>query len=150
MRWDNVDLTAAWWTIPGALAKNGLAHRVPVSAPALAFLEQLCPAAVSTPWVFPSPRLQQRPLSKVSEAARLVARQTGVGYVTHDLRRTAASHMTSMGISRLVVAKILNHAEPGVTKVYDRHSYDAEKRQALEAWGAQVLALVGQTTTDTR
>jgi hypothetical protein len=50
--------------------------------------------------------------------------------------------MTSMGISRLVVGKILNHAEPGVTKVYDRHSYDAEKRQALEAWGQQVLAIV--------
>jgi hypothetical protein len=55
--------------------------------------------------------------------------------------------MTSMGISRLVVAKILNHAEPGVTKVYDRHSYDAEKRLALEAWGDRVLALVGQVTT---
>jgi hypothetical protein len=58
--------------------------------------------------------------------------------------------MTSMGISRLVVAKILNHAEPGITKVYDRHSYDAEKRQALEAWGAKVLALVAKETTEER
>ena len=46
--------------------------------------------------------------------------------------------MTSMGIPRLVVAKILNHIESGVTKVYDRHVYDAEKRQALEAWGRKV------------
>jgi len=43
-----------------------------------------------------------------------------------------------MGISRLTVAKILNHAEHGVTAVYDRHSYDQEKRQALEAWGARL------------
>jgi hypothetical protein len=50
--------------------------------------------------------------------------------------------MTSMGISRLVVAKILNHAEVGVTKVYDRHSYDGEKREALEAWGRKVRELV--------
>jgi hypothetical protein len=57
-------------------------------------------------------------------------------------RRTAASHMTSMGIPCLVVGKILNHVEPGVTKVYDRHSYDAEKRQALDAWGRKVMALV--------
>jgi integrase len=63
-------------------------------------------------------------------------------FVPHDLRRTAASHMASMGISRLVVGKILNHAEPGVTKVYDRHSYDAEKRQALNAWGERVMELV--------
>ena len=36
--------------------------------------------------------------------------------------------MTGMGISRLTVKKILNHAERDVTAVYDRHSYDPEKR----------------------
>jgi hypothetical protein len=35
--------------------------------------------------------------------------------------------MAGMGIPRLVIAKILNHVEPGVTAVYDRHSYDNEK-----------------------
>ena len=60
----------------------------------------------------------------------------------HDLRRTAASFMTSMGISRLVVSKILNHVESGITAVYDRHSYDAEKRQALEAWGQRVQGIL--------
>ena len=62
--------------------------------------------------------------------------------VPHDLRRTAASYMTSLGISRLVVAKILNHAETGVTAVYDRHSYDAEKRGALDAWGRRLTEIV--------
>lgn len=56
----------------------------------------------------------------------------------HDLRRTAASHMTSIGVSRLVVSKILNHAESGVTAVYDRHSYDSEKRTALDAWSLKL------------
>ncbi len=32
--------------------------------------------------------------------------------------------MTSNGVSRLVVAKVLNHAERGVTAVYDRNSYE--------------------------
>jgi len=53
----------------------------------------------------------------------------------HDLRRTAATFMTSMGVSRLVVSKILNHVESGVTAVYYRHSYDEEKREALTRWG---------------
>ena len=150
MQWDDVDLTTAWWTIPGTQAKNGRAHRVPLSAPVLALLHQCRTEDSLTSWVFPSPRLQQRPITNVPQTARLVADKAGVRYVTHDLRRTAASHMTSMGISRLVVAKILNHAEPGVTKVYDRHSYDAEKRQALEAWGTQVLTLVAQATADDR
>jgi len=51
--------------------------------------------------------------------------------------------MTSIGISRLVVSKILNHAEPGVTAVYDRHSYDREKRAALDAWGARLEEIIG-------
>ena len=131
MRWADVDLTAAWWTIPGTQAKNGLA-----------LLHQRRREDSATPWVFNSTKLQQRPITNVSVTARLVADKARVCYVTHDLRRTAASHMTSMGISRLVVAKILNHAEPGVTKVYDRHSYDAEKRQALAAWAQHLEAIV--------
>jgi hypothetical protein len=46
--------------------------------------------------------------------------------------------MTALGISRLTVSKILNHVETGVTAVYDRHGYDAEKRHALEAWAARL------------
>ena len=60
-------------------------------------------------------------------------------YLTpHDLRRTAATGMTALGINRLVVSKILNHVETSVTAIYDRHSYDAEKRHALEAWAAHL------------
>jgi integrase len=62
----------------------------------------------------------------------------------HDFRRTAATMMTSAGIPRLVVAKVLNHvsADAGVTAIYDRHSYDAEKRQALETWARALDAIV--------
>jgi hypothetical protein len=50
--------------------------------------------------------------------------------------------MTGMGISRLTVKKILNHAERDVTAIYDRHSYDPEKRKALEAWGRRLEEIV--------
>jgi hypothetical protein len=50
--------------------------------------------------------------------------------------------MTSAGVSRLVVAKILNHVETGVTAVYDRHSYDAEKRIALDLWGRELQRIL--------
>ena len=50
--------------------------------------------------------------------------------------------MTGSGIARLAVSKILNHVEGGVTAVYDRHSYDAEKRQALDSWGRRLQAVV--------
>ena len=51
-----------------------------------------------------------------------------------------------LGISRLTVSKILNHVESGVTSVYDRHSYDGEKKQALEAWGQRLTDIVAGTT----
>jgi hypothetical protein len=47
-----------------------------------------------------------------------------------------------MGIPRLTVSKILNHVEQGVTAVYDRHSYDPEKQQALNAWAIRVYEVV--------
>jgi integrase len=60
----------------------------------------------------------------------------------HDLRRTAATNITKMGVNRLTVSKILNHVETGVTAVYDRHGYDAEKRHALETWSARLEEIV--------
>ena len=42
--------------------------------------------------------------------------------------------MASAGVPRLVIGKVLNHVEHGVTAVYDRHSYDGEKRAALDTW----------------
>ena len=50
--------------------------------------------------------------------------------------------MAKLGVDRVVIAKILNHAEPEVTAVYDRHRYDAEKKLALNAWGAELERLV--------
>ena len=44
-----------------------------------------------------------------------------------------------MGVSRVLVGHILNHAERGVTAVYDRYSYDAEKRAALNLWARAPL-----------
>ena len=46
--------------------------------------------------------------------------------------------MASMGVSRLTISKILNHVERGVTAIYDRASYDAEKSRALLRWGEKV------------
>jgi len=50
--------------------------------------------------------------------------------------------MVGAGVPRLVVSKILNHGETGVTAVYDRHSYDLEKRAALDFWGKRLEAIV--------
>jgi hypothetical protein len=52
--------------------------------------------------------------------------------------------MAAAGVPRDHIAKVLNHVEGGAraTRVYDRHSYDAEKRMALEAWDRALTAVL--------
>jgi integrase len=131
-----------------------MAHRVPLSELALELLAELKeatqPAAESDAqrWLFPAAHSDKHMTGgAVDHALRINRPLLGIeNIVPHDQRRSAASHMTSAGISRLVVSKILNHAEPGVTAVYDRHSYDAEKRHALEVWGAHLKSIIDGTS----
>ncbi len=131
-----MDLDAGWWTIPAAQSKNKLSHRVSLSSPAVRIIASLYATAdADDTFVIATARgkLQQR------LAARAFALPNFRG---HDLRRTAASLMAGSGVPRLVISKILNHAEPGVTAIYDRHGYDAEKRIALDGWGRTLTAIV--------
>jgi integrase len=139
MRWDQI--SDGWWTIPAEVAKNGLAHRVPLAPQAQLLLDAIRPLSADTGWVFPGAGSARHRVAVYKDHNRIRDR-SGVSFVPHDLRRTAASHMTGMGISRLVVSKLLNHVESTVTAVYDRHSYDQEKRAALEAWGAHLERII--------
>ena len=63
----------------------------------------------------------------------------------HDFRRTLATGMQRLGIEERVVEACLGHTagrRKGIVRVYQRHDFASEKRQALEAWGAHVLSLV--------
>ena len=81
-------------------------------------------------------------IQNVQKSIQRIRRTTGIEFRGHDLRRTAATQMTSAGIPRLTVKRILNHVERDVTDIYDRYSYDAEKREALEAWARRLHILV--------
>ena len=134
MRWRDVDRATRWWTIPAARSKNGLPHRVPLTDPALDLIDGL-PSSAPEGYVLAGARGKR-------QRSQAIARLGLDDFRGHDLRRTAASHMASAGVPRLVIGKILNHADPSVTAVYDRHSYDTEKRAALETWATALLAIV--------
>ena len=149
MRWK--DINGAWWTIPAEFTKNQLSHRVPLSPHALRVLEQLeniteqqdkKKGRQRSEWIFPNPIRREDHIYECQKLARRVRKESKVDFRAHDFRRTAASMMAGMGIPRLVIGKILNHVEPGITRVYDRHSYDKEKKEALNAWGARISRIV--------
>lgn len=161
-RLDEFDLEQKIWTIPAERAKNGKSHRVPLPPLAADLVEQAIALAKSKAearaerqgdifepdhpeWLFPSRYGSDRPLApgSISHAATKALPDMGIENVTpHDLRRTAASGMGSLGVNRLVISKVLNHVETGVTAVYDRHGYDNDKRHALEAWAAHLEQIV--------
>jgi hypothetical protein len=67
-------------------------------------------------------------------------------WTLHDLRRSFVTLVSEHGFAQPhVVEAIVNHVsgyKGGIAGVYNRAAYAAEKRQALELWGAHVAALV--------
>jgi integrase len=148
MAWSELDLDSGWWTIPSQRAKNKLTHRVPLGPQALVILHQLrARASQDALYVFPGPR--RRPISNPQKWLIRLKAASAVDFRFHDLRRTAASMMTGIRIERLVVSKILNHVERGITAVYDRHSYDQEKSAALIKWDRHLARIIsGESATN--
>jgi integrase len=142
MRWRDIE-DGEWWVVPAEVAKNGEANRVYLSPQAREILQGLKPVNGSSEWVLDSGRKPGHHLTTVKTAQQAILRRNGMRHWTpHDLRRSAASKLRAMGVSRLVVQAILNHKDRSVTAVYDRYGHDVEKREALCAWGRRVEEIV--------
>ena len=146
MEWSEVDFESSWWTIPGSKTKNKLDHRVPITDQMTQILRGVSHTKENSKFVFPSPIGAGRSINHIQKAFQRIKGRTEVEFWDRDLRRTAASHMTGeLGIPRLVVSKILNHVESSITRVYDRHAYDREKREALASWNALVTRIISSS-----
>ncbi len=145
------DLTDGIWTIPAERSKNGKVHRVPLSPLAREIIEELAELAGNSNWLLPSPHGEgKEPINAEAltrATARLLKCMDIPHFTVHDLRRTAASHMASLRISRTVIKKVLNHTDPDITAIYDRYGYDEEKRAALDAWACRLRELVEMSGT---
>jgi integrase len=146
MRWADIDIGEQLWVLPPEATKASRVHAVPLSPLSIALLEGLPNLGT---YVFTTTR--DRPISGFSKAkARLDAMGTSDGanavavapWTIHDLRRTAATEMGRLGVSRFIIGKVLNHADRSVTGIYDRHQYLREKREALETWAGYLTQLV--------
>ena len=149
MRWTDLDLETGWWTIPTEIAKNGLAHRVflaPAVVTILRGLSRTAGESASAKCNFPAASSTDGAVFRGIVGPRH-RRPILIGlpvdnFQPKDLRRTASSLMTGGGVPRETVKRVLNHVERDITAVYDRYSYDPEKRQALLWWAARLDAIV--------
>lgn len=156
LSWEQIaeEISGAWWTIPPETAKNAAAHRVPLVDEAVDVLLGLADAEtlgaalekMQGP-VFANLQTGRPRTDLWREIDDMRAKAKVEDFVGHDLRRTAATRMTGLGIPRLHVRKLLNHADAEVTAVYDVHGYAKEKREAVETF-AQYLADVVKPDTN--
>jgi integrase len=66
-------------------------------------------------------------------------------WTPHDLRRTCRTRMAALKVPPHVAEAVLNHSSghmAGVGAIYDRWSYEPEKRQALNLWADRLMAVV--------
>lgn len=146
MRWADLDLDKAIWTLSAGNTKAKRAHLVPL-APAAVQIIKAMPEIGD--YVFStSANTPMKGFARAKSQIDQWLESKGAGlsepWRFHDLRRSAATHMVRLGIPELVVSRILNHRVQGVTgQVYALHSYAPEKRHGLEAWAAEITRALG-------
>jgi len=143
MRWDEIDLEAAHWSIPGPRTKNGKPNEVPLSSLAVDLL-------AATPdfgagFVFPARGNPEKAFSGFSKAKLSLDQRSNTSeWRLHDLRRTMATGLARLGTDPHVVEHILNHQTgtmSQIAKIYNRHAYLPEKAKALQIWADHIVAI---------
>jgi integrase len=166
MTWEEISDDLATWTLPGERTKNGAAHTVPLSAPARDVLRALLPedtkeakrtlgdwrakgalvlpGAVGTRFAGWSKSKRALDKAIMERAKANEAKSTPLAaWSVHDLRRTVATGLQRLGVRLEVTEAVLNHisgSRGGIAGVYQRHDWAAEKRAALDAWAAHLMA----------
>jgi integrase len=147
MCWSELDLDKRQLNLPGSRTENGKAHTVHLSDMAMAIMEQL-PRIDGCDYVFGT--TGRGPFRSYTSNRQRIQKLMGAetpDFVTHDLRRTATTLMTELGIAPHVADKVLNHTGGsirGIGAVYNRFQYLAERKTALDALGRFISTLIGR------
>jgi integrase len=64
----------------------------------------------------------------------------------HDLRRTVRTGLGKLGVQPHVAEAVLNHLPPKLVRTYDRNTYTAEKKAALDVWASHLKVAVAQAS----
>lgn len=169
-KWEQVDLDSGEWRIPIEDAKNRHAHVISLSGFAIAAFAELKQLAKDKArekgddaislWVIPA-RYNDGHVCEKSIAKQISDRQRGEldpmtnrspnttalvmpggRWTPHDLRRTGATLMVSLGVIPEVADRCLNHLEQNrMRRIYLRHDYAVEMKDAWQRLGMRLTEL---------
>jgi integrase len=128
--------------LPKQRVKNGREHIIPISAQIQEILDARAKRD-DRDFVFGEGRNGFSGWShckiRLDEAVKLPE------WIIHDIRRSVATGMASIGILPHIVEAVLNHIsghKAGIAGTYNRSQYPAEKANALARWGEYMEDLV--------
>ena len=146
--WRDVDLKAGAWTLPGAITKNGDAHRIALPGLVLSMLRRRH-KAVKGPaegLAFPSQRAGDVVERWTSMKAEMGEAADFAAWTWHDFRRSFASLMAERGVAEPVADAVLNHRQSGtrggVLGVYQHAQRWPEQEAAMQAWGEALASAI--------
>lgn len=144
-RWEEFDLEAGVWALPGTRTKSGKAIDIPLPAYAIDLLRELEQITGGRAYLFPARRANKRGVPHMAENTlngALDHLNVEIdAFSIHDFRRTARTHLADLGVPGVIAEKVLNHAPKGIEAVYDKHGYFDERAEALTKWAARIEGL---------
>jgi len=142
LQWSEIDLVAKMITLGAERTKNSRSHEVPLSAQALAIIKGL-PRRNTTDFLF-----GKRGFTNWNDAKQQLDQRAGIApWRLHDLRRTAATQMSELGVLPHVVEQTLNHVSghrAGVAGVYNRSKMFHAVREGLQRWADHIERICQQ------
>jgi integrase len=133
MKFEDVDLSRAVWSIPSSDSKNKSPVHVPLVPEAVEIIHSRLTTAGGREWVFPG-RHGRGHLTDVRKPVAKVFKAAGLEDVhLHDLRRTFGSWQAANGSSELVIGKSLGHRNSRSTAVYARLTLDPVRHSVERA-----------------
>lgn len=161
---DELDLTEGRWHVPAARSKNKRGYTVPLPSELTKPLLELLPEDDEAEahrllgtggGAFQGfSKLKARLDARIEQARKAIdpAAKPLAAWRFHDLRRTARTGMTRLGIPRDHAEMAINHisGRSALERTYDRHDYAPEIIAALDAWQGHVLRLVTRDESEQR
>jgi integrase len=142
LKWSELNDDLTLWTLPKERSKNHHSHTIPLSDVARDILTHVHRSA-NQDTVFGCGKQGMGNWS--GGKAELDKRLQLKAWVMHDLRRSAATHMADLQVQPHIIECVLGHLSgfrAGVAGTYNRHPYEAEKRQALTLWAEHLMSAV--------
>lgn len=148
-----LDMSNSRWLIAEGRTKNKREHLVPLVGTAAEIIDALRKVKSNKHLLFTT--TGDTPVSGYSNAKERIdeimaksAKRVGLQlrpWRIHDIRRTVATGLQSLGVDLEVTEEILNHktgSRSAIARRYQVYEYEDEKRDALTTWERHLMSLV--------